>query len=386
MAQATTRRRRRPRGEGSLYQLPSGRWRGAIIVTDPATGGRIRRVVTGRTQGEARDRLDNLRHDLEQGADGSTLPLREYAARWLDRHCADVRPRTREGYRSHLDRHLLPALGGTALRDLTARDVERLTGALTARGLSGATARSVRTTLGKLLRDAERDGLVIRNAARLARPPRLDRTEMRVLSPEQTRRLIAGTATDEYGPLIAVAATTGLRQGELLALTWADVDLGERPSLTVRRALARMPGNTYALADTKTARSRRTLVLPPTAADALREQRDRQDRERADAGDLWQNVAGLVFADAIGRHVPPWHVSKSFRAALARLGLPAVRFHDLRHGVASMLLAQGVPLKLVSDMLGHSTITITADTYAHLDREQRSAAATAIEQALGGQS
>jgi integrase len=152
----------------------------------------------------------------------------------------------------------------------------------------------------------------------------------------------------------------------------------------VRRSLARASGGGYALAEPKTSRSRRTLELGATTVRALRRQRVRQAEARLAAGDLWQDRDGLVFTDSIGRALDPAIVTRTFSATLARLGLPHVRFHDLRHGVASLLLAQGVPLKLVSDALGHSTISITADTYAHLDREQRREAANAIERAIGG--
>jgi integrase len=177
-----------------------------------------------------------------------------------------------------------------------------------------------------------------------------------------------------------------MRQGEVLGLRWQDLELsGPAPSLTVRRSLARAAKG-YALAEPKTARSRRTLELAPATVAALRRQKARQAELRLAAGDLWQNVDRLVFTDTLGRSLQPASVSRAFADALARLGLPHVRFHDLRHGAASLLLAQGVPLKVVSETLGHSGIAITADVYAHLDRAQRREAADAIERAIGGES
>ena len=188
------------------------------------------------------------------------------------------------------------------------------------------------------------------------------------------------------GPLFAVAATTGLRQGELLGLSWSDVELdGTQPTLTVRRSLARAEGrNKYMLAEPKTAKSRRTIELGSTAARALHRQKARQAADKLAFGpDLWQDVDSLVFTDEVGRPLRPWAVTKTFAAALKRLGLPHVRFHDLRHGAASLMLSQGVPLKLVSEQLGHSSIAITSDVYAHLDRESKRAAADALERAIG---
>jgi integrase len=377
-------RRRRPRGEGTVYTTKHGRIRAATLVDDPETGQRKRLVASGRTQGEARSKLADAVRDFESGR-GPSQTFEAYLGRWLPALRARVRPSSWAQREQHCRLHIAPAFGKLALSDLTPGHVERLTARLVAGGLSPTTAHHIRTTIGMVLRDAQRDGLVARNVALLARPPRAIRPELHVLTADQTRRLLAAVADDEFGPAITMAATTGLRQGELLGLAWADVDIeSSHPTLVVRRTLAKASGTDWVLSEPKTRRSRRTLELAPRAVAALAVQRARQDAMRVGAGDLWQDVAGLVFTDALGRPLRPWDVTKAFRAALARHGLPKVRFHDLRHGAASMMLAAGVPMKLVSDALGHSTIAITADVYSHLDREQRRAAATAIENALGG--
>jgi integrase len=214
----------------------------------------------------------------------------------------------------------------------------------------------------------------------------MERHEMKILTAEQTRVVLDGTADDPFGPLFAIAATTGLRQGELLGLSWPDLALdASRPTLTVRRSLARgEPGSAPMLAEPKTSRSRRTIELGPTAVRALKRQKARQAAAKLAVGpDLWQDVDSLVFTDEVGRPLHPWAVTKEFSAALQRLGLPHVRFHDLRHGVASLLLAQGVPLRLVSEQLGHGSIQITSDVYAHLDSESKRASADALERAIG---
>lgn len=387
MTEATTPRRRRPRGEGSLYRSADGRWHGAIVSRDPDTGARNRRVVSGKTQAVVRERMAELRQRLvASGRPTDATSVADYLERWLDGERRRVRTATWRGRELHVRRYIVPAIGALALAELRPTDVERLTAGMVSRGLSGLSARHARATLRRALADAQRDGLVNRNVAALSRPPRVERHEIRVLSADETRRLLEGTDDDELGPLFALAATTGLRQGELLGLTWHDVSGldGTNPTLTVRHSLARA-GDGFALAEPKTSRSRRTLELAPTAARALRRQRTRQKEARLAAGDLWQDRDGFAFTDPIGRPLAGTDVARAHSAALARLGLPHVRFHDLRHGVASMLLAQGVPLKLVSEALGHSTIAITADSYAHLDREQRRETANAIERAIGGE-
>jgi len=387
MTEATTPKRRRPRGEGSIYVDASGRARGAIIVIDPDTGKKVRRVVSGRNRTEVREKLAKLRNDLAAGVGveaGGPKSLAAYVATWLEALRSRVRPSTWIAHERYIRLYVLPAIGAVPLVQLTPTSVERMTAGMIRRGLSPTTARGARTTLRLILRDAERDGLVARNSAALARPPRIERHELRVLSAEETRRLIDGTAGDELGPLFAVAATTGLRLGEVLGLRRQDLELsGPAPSLAVRRSLARAETG-YALAEPKTPRSRRTLELPPAAVAALRRQTINQAELRLAAGDLWQDKDRLVFTDQLGRSLLPSNVSHAFSDALLRLGLPHVRFHDLRHGVASLLLAQGVPLKVVSEQLGHAGIQVTADVYAHLSREQRREAADAIERAIGG--
>lgn len=390
MTEATTAKPRRPRGEGSIYTDAKGRVRGAIVIVEPGTGRRFRRVVSGTSRGDVQAKLDKLRRDADSGIGikpGAPRTVGAYAAVWLPAQRARVRPSTWSGYEHLLRLRVLPALGAVPLRQLTPSDVERMTAGMVRGGLSPTSARGARAVLRMILRDAERDGLVARNVAALARPPRIERHELRVLTAEQTRQLLDGTAEDELGPLYAVAALTGLRQGEVLGLRWQDVELaGPSPSLTVRRSLALDANGGRSLAEPKSRRSRRTLDLPPAAVAALRRQKARQAEARLAAGDAWRgNPDKLCFTDAIGRPVTPSAVSHGFPDALRRLGLPHVRFHDLRHGCASLLLAQGVSLKVVSETLGHASISLTADTYLHLDREQRREAARAIERAIGGE-
>jgi integrase len=300
-----------------------------------------------------------------------------------------VRPSTSRAHEQHLRDYILPALGPIKLREIAPSAVERLMGTILSKGRSASTARAVRTTLGQVLHDAQRDGLIVRNAASLARPPRVERHELRILTAGETRQLLDGVAGDAMGPLVVVAATTGLRLGELLGLSWADLEIdGAQPTLTVHRSMARAAGrNRYALAEPKTGRSRRTIELGSTTTRALRRQKARQAADQLAAGPaIWQNVDLLVFTDELGRPLHPWAVSRAFSAALKRLSLPHVRFHDLRHGVASLLLVQGVPLRLVSEQLGHSSIAITGDIYSHIDREQKRATADALERAIGGES
>lgn len=385
MTEATTPpKRRRPRGSGSIYKIAPGRYRGALVYSDPDSGTRRRKVVAGRSEGEVRDKLNEVRAELARtGRPASRMTLADYLRRWLQGERDRVRPTTWMSRQLHVARHITPAIGGLSLARVRPSDVERMTSSMVAAGLAGRTARHVRATLRRALADAQRDGLVAQNVAALARPPRVEPRELHILTAEETSSLIRRTADDPLGTLWAVAALTGMRAGELLGLRWSDVDLhSPEPTLTVNRTLAKGLDGKYRLAEPKTARSRRSLALGPSIVNALERQWLRQEEQRFAAGELWQN-AGLVFADRIGRPLSIVAVDRVWQETLARLGLPRVRLHDLRHGAASLMLRQGVPLLSVSRAMGHSSIATTSDVYGHIDAGQRREAAEAMERALG---
>lgn len=377
------RRPRRSRGEGMIYEAPDGRVRGSLLLPHPDGTKSVRRWVSGRTRAEVVRKLDDLRKASEVG-----YPTGEATAAYLARWIVTVRPRLRAAthreYARHVTAYWTPLIGPVELARLTPAHVERAMAALGERGLSSQTIRHARSTLRRALHDAERDGLVNRNVAALARPPALVRPEMRALTADEAGRLIAATADDPFGPLFALAIGSGLRLGEMLGLAWSDIDLPGR-SLTVRRSLSRAHAGGYELAEPKTKRSRRTVMLPAVALDALRRQKARQAVVRLAAGTAWQDGRGLVFTDDVGRSPAPETVSRAFRDAADRLGLP-VRLHDCRHTAASLMLAAGVPLKVVSEALGHSSIAITADTYSHVTPDLMRTAADAMDRALDGAS
>jgi integrase len=393
----TTARRRSP-GEGAVYPYRDGH-RGAITWTDP-DGTRHKRTVTGRTADEARGKLDDLRRNLRLGRlapAGPALTVGDYLAGWIVRERIRIRPATWRGRESHVRVYLIPSLGRIALARLTAADVERALatflvagrpdrpvkrtrGRQNAGGISSQTVRHIRTTLRRALGDAVRDDLAGRNAAAESRPPYLPHRPITYLAARDLAKLLDATRDDEYGPIYALAATTGLRLGELLGLSWADVTDAR---LTVRRSLARAHGNGWELAQPKSARSRRTIPLPARARQALETQRTRQRFTEKAAGTAWANRDGLVFTDAAGRPLRPEAVSRDFGKARDVAGVPRIRFHDLRHSAATTLLAAGVPLAVISEWLGHSGIAITASAYAAIVPELLTDAADAMDRALG---
>lgn len=393
--EATTgsNRRRRSAGEGSVYQSADGRWRGAVTWTEP-DGSRHRRMVSGGTSTEARSKLDALRERLRIGsmpAVGSGS-LAEYLTGWVERDRMRVRASTWRKRELHVRHYLIPALGRLALARLTAADVEQALVTFLASGspqgtrrpISPLTARHIRATLRRALGEAQRAGLVARNAAADASPPYVPHRPVAYLPAEDVRSLLDATHNDPLGPLVALAVTTGLRLGELLGLTWQDID-ATAGTLTVRHAFAEAGGRKWALAAPKSARSRRTIPLPAVARAALDRQRERKDADRAATGTAWQDRDGRIFTDAIGRPITPGSASHAFARLRDRLGL-TVRFHDLRHTAATTLLAEGVPLAVISEWLGHAGIAITASHYAAIVPELRREAADAMDRAMGGAS
>jgi len=276
--------------------------------------------------------------------------------------------------------HAIPALGKRPLARVEPQDLQRLYSRKLEEGLAARTVGKLHVVLHRALQDAVRWGLVGRNVCDAVRPPKVHAQEMRTLSPDEARQFLAAAEGDALEALYVLAITSGLRQGELLALKWQDVDL-EAGQLQVRRTIARVNGRGFVEQEPKSARSRRSIALTPLAVDALRRHRARQ-LERRMIALVWEEN-DLVFANEVGRPIEAQNlVRRSFHPLLKRAELQRVRFHDLRHTAATLLLAQGVHPKVVQEMLGHSTVSLTLDTYSHVMPNMQAEAAAKMQAAL----
>jgi integrase len=264
---------------------------------------------------------------------------------------------------------------------LTPQHVEAFLSGKLESGLSPRTVEYLRAVLRQALNRAIKWGYLTRNVAALADGPRVERPEIRPFTPDQARLFLASVRGDRVEALYSVALALGLRQGEALGLLWEDVDL-EAGTLAVRHALQRVDGRLQ-LVEPKTFRSRRNLFMPRVVVEALNAHRKRQLLDRLVAGSRWTE-AGLVFTSSIGTPLDGRNVTQRFQAQVERAGLPRQRFHDLRHGCASLLLAQGVSPRVVMETLGHSQIGLTLGTYSHVIPALQRDAADQMERVLTG--
>jgi integrase len=289
-----------------------------------------------------------------------------------------VRQRTYERYESIVRVHLVPAIGSDKLKTLTPAHVRGLYRSKLDSGLAPRTVLHVHRTLSKALKQAHDDGLIPRNVAGPVKPPRPRTEEIRPLDREQVRALFEAAKGDRLEALYVAAVTAGLRRGELLGLGWEDVDL-DAGTLQVLRTLPEPKGG-YIFEAPKSGEGR-NIRLTQMAVAALREHRRRRLEERMERGSLWQDN-GLVFTSGIGTPLLGGNLHRSFKAMLRHAGLPEIRFHDLRHTCATLLLRQGVNPKFVQELLGHADIALTLNVYSHVLPDMGSAAG-AMDAALG---
>lgn len=364
------KKKERGNGDGDVWPRKNneGRitgYRGAYFGPDGK-----RRYVSGKTKEETRNRLRQARADADRGLvfDAQGLKLSEYMDRWLnDSVRGSVKPVTHESYARLIRVHVAPALGRVKLEKLTPPHLQAFYRAKLDEGLSPRTVQYLHVVLHRALKQALRWNLVPRNVAEVVDPPKIPRKEITPLSPEQARTFLETACGDRLAALYVLAIHTGLRQGELLALRWDDVDL--------TAGVLRVRG-------TKTARSRRMVKLSETALEALRDHLARQLHEIDGMGGRYQDRE-LVFTTEVGTPLNRHNLTqRSFRPLLKKARLPQIRFHDLRHTCATILLKMGQHPKLVQELLGHATIAITLDTYSHLLPGMGDGLATAMDDAL----
>ena len=391
---------RRSRGSGSVrYNAARGRYEAVLVVG----GSKHTRTVPSpepneRWKREAEALLAKL--SATYGRLQKRHTVASYLEEWLEHMESRVAHGTHEGHAGRVRNHIVPALGKVPLEELSARHIDRLMDRLT---LAPSTIGLVRKTLSAALNQAERWELIPRNPVALSRAPRIPNVERQTLSPAQALTFLEHVQGDRLEALWNLAACLGLRSGEVRGMTWdainpASSPEGERrgrlepglrssaranlahPSATttlhVTQSLGYQPGQ-WDLHEPKTPRSRRTLALPAFIAELLERRRETQRFEAKSYG--YSNPMGLVFTMPDGYPISSQWLNERLGVLLGEAGLPRITVHDLRHCAASLLLAKGVPVRAVQDILGHATAQMTLGVYASSDDAQRRAAANELE-------
>lgn len=369
--------KRRGRGEGSISRRPDGLWRASFSAGYDANGKRLRREVYGKTKAEAREKLNTARAATLSGqpVQIQRLTIADYLNRWLKSTLKDsVAPTTYDRYKVIVDHQIIPHLGGMQVVAVQPVHIEQFYGQLAEVGSSARTRQLAGIVLSSALKHAVVLKLILSNPCREIPKARVDRREMKVWDSQQVATFLATTKDNRLHGLYMAALATGLRQGELFGLQWPDIDF-EAGTLSVQRSLEEIRGKVR-LKEPKTAQARRRIDLPKFALTALLDHRAKMFAEG--------HIASQVFCAPDGGFLRKGNIyRRSFAPLMKASKLPTIRFHDLRHTHATILLAAGENVKVISERLGHASIQITLDTYAHVLPSMQKQAANTLQRLLG---
>jgi integrase len=370
---------KRGHGEGSIYRDQDGSWRAALTLGPESGGGR--KYFRGPTRQEVQQKLAAAKRALEDGL--PQLEGRQTVQQYLGPWLLAIKPTMEHGaWRRHEEfvrLHIVPILGQTKMIQVTPQQIQALYADRLASGLSSTTVHYIHKTLHKAFKDAERLRVVARNVTTLVNVPRIAEPVIRPLSAEEARRLLHVTGAERLFALYGLALASGMRESELLGLQWSEVDF-DNHLVRVRWQLQREEGQ-WVWKPPKTKRSRRQIALAASTIEVLRRHKEAQDRERAQLGAKWEDHE-LVFCTRRGRPLSARNMYRRYKELLQKGGLPDIRFHDLRHTAATLLLAGKVNPKVVSEMLGHASVAITLDIYSHVLPDMQHDAAAILDGVL----
>jgi integrase len=383
-------KKRRGQGEGGIYQREDGRWCGSMNV-GIINGKRKRKVVYGATRKEVADKLKALQRELDAGVNVVTerQTVKQFLENWLEQSIKPQRKaKTYHSYEQMVRLYLVPYLGRYQLTKLAPEHVQTMLNTLLepskadGKRLAPRTVQYVRAVLSQALNQALRWGKVARNVALVVDGPRVEKFKIAPLTEQQAQQLLEAVAGHRLEQLYRLTLSLGLRQGEVLGLRWEDVDFAKR-TIRISGAIQQI-GGTIQRVTPKTEASARTLPLTPLLLRSLKAHQAAQQQEKQECWAEWQEH-DLVFPSEVGTPLAPRNLQRHFKGLLKKAGLPGrLRFHDLRHSCATFLIAQGVHPRVVMELLGHSQISVTMNTYAHVLPETQRDAAAKLDALLGG--
>jgi len=352
--------KRRGNKEGTIYQRKDGRWCAQVSLD----GRRLTHYA--KTQRECREWLKEIQSQIDEGLtiDGARATLGGFLEYWVELDKSSLRPKTWKQYSQIARQHIIPELGATKLKDLRPDHIQALYAGKLQAGAGVRTVHLIHAVLRRALKQALKWGLINRNPTDVVETPKAKREEMKTLSIDQVKTLLEAAEGNRLEVLYHLAITTGLRQGEVLGLRWSDLDW-ETGQLQVQRQLQRISGQGLVFSEPKSDAGRRLVKLGPAVLEKLHQHRQQQEQARLFAGQRWQEN-GLIFPTTIGTPKSPGDLRAEFKSLLQEAGLPDVRFHDLRHTTATLMLQQGVHPKVVQERLGHSNVSITLNIYSHV--------------------
>lgn len=372
---------------GQQYEYWEARYTAGV---DPGTGKQIQRSITGKTQREVAQRLREVTAAIDAGT--YTAPSKMTVGEWLDiwkqDYLGNVKPFTLRSYSDQIRNHIKPALGAVKLEALNTHTIQGFYNALGNErdgkpGLSPKTVKNIHGVLHKALQQAVSIGYIRFNPADSCTLPRTIKKELAPLDEEQSKAFLQVIQGQRYEDLFTVTLFTGLREGEALGLTWDCVDFS-KGTLLINKQLQRekKKNGAYIFAPLKNDKAR-TITPAPWVMQLLRTHRAKQAEQRLKAGPLWED-SGLVFTNELGRHLAIHTVYKDFKKAVAAIGRPDARFHDLRHSYAVAAIRAGDDIKTVQGNLGHATAAFTLDVYGHVTDQMKQASAARMEGYIKG--
>lgn len=361
-------------GSGSIRQRPDGRWEARITTgTNPGTGKPIRRSVYGDTQAAVRKQMTAILRELDRGTyqAPNKITVSEWMQEWLSTFCSGkVKLLTYQSYEGIIKNHITPAIGAIELQAVKGTHIQRLYNGMTKAGLSGKTVKNVSAVLHKAFSVALKQGMISANPCGAAELPKVERHEIAPLTDDEIPKFLAAIEASPMRNAFVLCLFAGLREGECLGLSWAQVDI-QKGRITISQQLQRekVKGGRYFIAPTTKSGKPRTIEPPPIAFEYLQAERVKQLENRLAAGSAWANSDDLVFADETGKHYAIHTFYKRFKTIAASIGRPDARPHDLRHTAATVAIASGADVKSVQDMLGHATASFTLNVYAHTSEQ-----------------
>ena len=377
--------RKNANGAGNIRKRSDGRWEARYSNGfDPTTGKLIQKSVYGKSQKEVRQKLARITAEIDEGTyiEPNSMKLADWLQTWLRDYIGNVKASTVKSYTDHVNLNIIPYIGKTQLSKLSAPMIQSMYNTLQReKGLSPKTIKNVHGVLHRALTQAQKMGYIRLNPLEAVTLPRIEKVQIKPMEDDDLTRFLKEIKGNPYELVFFVTVFTGLRQGEILGLTWDCVNF-EKNTLYINKQHSKIKGGkTYVFSSLKNDKPR-MIVAADGVMDVLRKQKARQKRWAELAGDGWNNEDNLVFTTELGRYLSNQTVYLAFKKVVRALGMENVRFHDLRHTFAVNSLKAGDDIKTVQENLGHHTAAFTLDVYAHVTSGMKQESANRMEKYL----